>query len=210
MRPFSQTIAPVASDDNYVAESQTPAAGGAQALTLTAAAATIDPPCHLLVTCAGSDAARTFTVVGTDRNGNTITEAIAGSAGGTTAGTLNFAGVTSVTVDDDTAGAVEVGTADELEGAWVVLDYLDEAFNCSIAVGLSSDADFTYGVETTTSNVFDVGEHAATAIAHGTVTAETTDQAGTITSPVFAIRVAVTSFVAGSAVLSGLLAGGRA
>lgn len=208
MRPIALTIAPAASDDNYVAESQTPASGGVQALTLTAAAGTISPPTHLLVTCAGADSGRTFTATGIDRYGNVITEAIAGSAGGTTAGVKNFAGVTSVTVDDDTAGAVEVGTADSLESPWVILDSKQGDFNVGLSVELSTGADFTYSVQYTLDNVFSVGEHAATAFAHATVATETTSQAGVITSPVFAIRVAVSSYVGGSAVLNVLQSSG--
>lgn len=203
MRPIALTIAPSASDDNAIAESQTPAAGGVQALTLTASSITISPPTHVLVTCAGSDAARTFTVTGVDRHGAALTEAIAGSDGGTTAGASNFAAVTGVTVDDDTAGAVEVGTADSLDSPWVIVDSRNCDSNVGFSVDLSSGADFTYTVQYTVDNVFDVGESAATAYPHASIATKTASQSGFFSGqPVFAVRVTVSSYVAGSAVFN--------
>lgn len=201
MRPIALTISPVASDDNGIAESQTPAAGGAQALTLTASTITYSQPCHILITSAADDAARTFTVTGTDRYGEAQTEAIAG-ANGAAEGAKNFATVTGVSVDDDTAGAVIVGNADALESAWVVLDNKQSDTNVGLSVELSTGADFTYSVQFTLDNVFDVGEAAATPFAHASVASETTSQAGSFTIPVFAIRVAISSYVAGTATLN--------
>lgn len=105
-----------AADVDGVCASQTPAAGGAQNLTINGAqasggVATFTAGRLITIASASDDSARTFTVTGTDVNGNTQTETIAGPAT-TVTGTLYFRTVTQVTVDADTAGAITVGMAD--------------------------------------------------------------------------------------------------
>lgn len=185
-RPMVFSASVSAEDDNKFAESQTPAAGGAQALTLTSSLTNTYAQ-HILVTCAGADAARTFTVVGTDRYGNAITEVIAGSNGGTTTGTKNFASVTSVTVDDDTAGAVEVGIAASGEGPWIPLNWRGG----DIGVVCEISGSPNYGLELTNDDVQAAGflEDDAPAIQHATLTNESTNQLGAITEPFRACRL---------------------
>ena len=104
-----------AADTDGVCQSQTPAAGGEQALTINGAlssggVATFVAARLITIASASDDSARTFTVTGTDVNGNVQTETIAGPAT-TVTGTLYFRTVTEVLVDDDTAGAITVGMA---------------------------------------------------------------------------------------------------
>ena len=105
-----------AADVDGVCQSQTPAAGGVQNLTINGAqssggVATFTAGRLITIASASDDSARTFTVTGTDVNGNTQTETIAGPAT-TVTGTLYFRTVTQVTVDANTAGAITVGMAD--------------------------------------------------------------------------------------------------
>ena len=105
----------VAADADGVCQSQTPAAGGEQALTINGAlssggVATFVAARLITIASASDDSARTFTVTGTDVNGNVQTEVIAGPAT-TVTGTKYFRTVTEVLVDDDTAGAITVGMA---------------------------------------------------------------------------------------------------
>ena len=102
-----------AADADGVCQSQTPAATGEQALTINGAlssggVATFVAARLITITSAGVDDGRTFTVTGTDVNGNVQTEVIAGPAT-TVTGTLYFRTVTEVLVDDNTAGAITVG-----------------------------------------------------------------------------------------------------
>ena len=77
------------------------------------------------MTTAGADVARTFTIYGTDRNGNTQSEAITGIATGTSGYTKrDFLTVTRVAVDAATAGAIRVGTNGVGSSEWIVLDFL--------------------------------------------------------------------------------------
>jgi hypothetical protein len=107
-----------AADADGVCQSQTPAAGGEQDLTINGAlssggVATFTAGRLITITSASDDSGRTFTVTGTDVNGNAQTETIAGPATTVSTGTLYFRTVTQVTVDDDTAGAITVGMAND-------------------------------------------------------------------------------------------------
>ena len=106
-----------AADADGVCQSQTPATGGEQDLTINGAlasggVATFTAARLITIASASDDSGRTFTVTGTDVNGNAQTETIAGPAT-TVTGTLYFRTVTQVTVDDDTAGAITVGMAND-------------------------------------------------------------------------------------------------
>ena len=125
-----------AANADGVCESQTPAGGGAQDLTIDGAqasggVATFTAARFVTITSAGSDDGRTFTVTGTDVTGAAQTETIAGPDTATVTGTLYFRTVTTVSVDDDTAGAITVGMSNNaldvifaerarLKGAFIV------------------------------------------------------------------------------------------
>jgi len=106
----------VAADADGVCQSQTPAAGGVQNLTINGAlssggVATFVAARLITITSAGADSGRTFTVTGTDVNGSAQTETITGPATTTVTGTKYFRTVTQVSVDANTAGAITVGMA---------------------------------------------------------------------------------------------------
>ena len=105
-----------AADADGVCQSQTPAVGGVQNLTINGAlasggVATFVAARLITITSAGADSGRTFTVTGTDVNGNVQTESITGPATTTVTGTKYFRTVTQVSVDANTAGAITVGMA---------------------------------------------------------------------------------------------------
>lgn len=102
-----------AADADGVCQSQTPAAGGSQDLTINGAqasggVASFDAGRLITIASASDDSGRTFTITGTDVNDDAQTEVIAGPAT-TVTGTKYFKTVTTVNVDDDTAGAITVG-----------------------------------------------------------------------------------------------------
>lgn len=125
-----------AANADGICESQTPTAGGAQDLTIDGAqtsggVATFTAARFVTIASAGTDDGRTFTVTGTDVNGNAQTETITGPDTTTVTGTLYFRTVTTVSVDDDTAGAITVGMSNDaldvvfaerarLKGAFIV------------------------------------------------------------------------------------------
>lgn len=97
-------------DRDGICAAQTPT--GANAMTLNGALGVdfLDRKgIYVLVYAGGNESGRTFTVVGENANGDRITEAITGPNAGTVLGTTKFYHITSITPDDATAGAVEVG-----------------------------------------------------------------------------------------------------
>lgn len=218
MQRIQQAYTMATADADGVAQSQTPASGGVQNLTINGAlasggVATMDVPRHVSIASAGNDAARTFTVTGTDRYGQTMSETITGPNATTVKGTKNFKTVTAVTVDDNTAGAITVGSADELEGPVLPLDIYRNPFNVGIGVKLSSGASLTYTLQHTfdqlrrepASDPFvedSLGWHD-----HADINASTASEDGNIAFPVYGVRLKVTSFTSGTATLTMIQSG---
>ena len=214
MRPRVISISPyAAADADAVATSQTPAAGGIQELTIdgafaTGGVATMDANRQVVITAAADDSARVFVVTGTDGKGNTIVEAVAGP-NATTASTVRaFATVTSVKVDDDTAGAIQVGTLAVVSTDWFPLDYLQSDFQIGLSLIIGGALTPDFDVELTLDNildfqgndpiptrgqwvasVFDRFHPAVTAVDHDTLITVIADATGNVAFPVRAIRM---------------------
>jgi hypothetical protein len=91
-----------------IAAAQTPA--GAGNLTLTSTTVPLNPEKYVYITTVDDETARTFTVYGTDRNGTSVVEAIAGVDAETVSSTKKFAVITRIAVDNATADDVTVGS----------------------------------------------------------------------------------------------------
>lgn len=213
-RPITQVVSPVADDPNGISTTQTPAAGGVQNLTITGdlasgGVATFSQPQHVTISSAGIDTTRVFTITGTDRNGVAISETITGVNTATVAGLLNFATVTQISVDDDTAAAITAGVDGTCEGGWIPVDSRDDIFNIGFSVAISAGGAMTYGIEHTYDDIEagDFVENDAVLFDHPSVTAETTNQDGAYTNPISAIRLNITAHTGGSATLRLLQAG---
>lgn len=127
MQPIIVSVGPLAAaDPNGICESQTTA--GAGNLTLDGAlvvggVAVLDKPRRVLITNAGNDSARTFTVYGTTFGGVSISENVAGTSGSSAATVQDFLTVTRVYIDGATsASGVIVGTNGVAASRWVRLD----------------------------------------------------------------------------------------
>lgn len=125
MRPITVTVGPLAAASaNAICLSQTPSAG---ALTLNGAlvsggVATLDTARRVLITCAGNESTRTFTLTGTSVTGQTQSETIVGPNTTTAQSTLDYKTVTSLTISGNAAGAITVGTSGVASSQWVRLD----------------------------------------------------------------------------------------
>jgi hypothetical protein len=84
--------------------------------------------------------------------------------------------------------------------AWIPLDYKQNPFNVGFAVVIPSGT-LTYKVEHTFDDVYDTSV-TPTAFTHSSVSGETTNQDGNYAFPVRAVRLTVTSWTSGSAVLT--------
>ena len=76
----------------------------------TGGSATFSQPQKIVITSAGDDTLRTFTVSGKDAAGSDISEQITGANAGTARGSTLFKIVESISVDSATAGSVSAGS----------------------------------------------------------------------------------------------------
>lgn len=210
-----------AADADLIAVSQTPAAGGEQALTLTSAVVTLDTPRQVVFTFAASEVGKSFLVTGARRDGKQIQEAVAGTAA--TASTVQaFATVTEILIDQNSAGAIQVGTALIVSTSWLPLDYLQGDFKVGLVITIGGASDVT--VELTLSNLlsrkgnFPEPPHSAhvgskfklfyptvNAIDHDTLVNIAADSSGNIAFPVNAVRLTSNAVVVTTPVLMEVL-----
>ena len=125
MQPITVTVGPLAAASaTAICASQTPSAG---ALTINGSAATggvatLDTARRVLITCAGNESGKTFTITGTNYNGKTQTETLAGPNATTVQSVLDYKTITSVSISANAAGAVTVGTNGVASSRWVYVD----------------------------------------------------------------------------------------
>lgn len=198
-RPYSVTLAPTASDADLISTTESITTPWALQLDGTTSLTT---PQHVTITTTSDETGETFTVVGTDRYGNVLTEALAGPNATVVAGIENFASVTSITGTADATG-VTAGVNGLAETGWYVLNYRGGGFNVGFGVALSTSANLTYAVQHTFNDPYPNGfaEGDATVYTNATVTGETTNQDGNYTNPPSAMRLAITAHTAGSATM---------
>lgn len=92
-------------------------------------------PRKLSLVSGGADTGVNFTITGTDVNGNTQSEVLAGASAGAATSVLIYKTVTSITASGATAGTLTVGTSVISASRWVRLD--EWAFN---GIGIQCDA----------------------------------------------------------------------
>jgi hypothetical protein len=187
-QPKVITLNPVANDVDYISTTETLTTPWALQLD---GVLTFNTPQHVTITTTSDETGETFTVVGKDRYGNVMTEAIAGANATLSVGSKNFASITSITGTADATG-VTAGVDGECESAWFLLNYRGPDFN--VAIGCTTGG-ATYEMQHTFTNVLAQGfvEDDAVVLAHSTLTGETTNQDGNYTNPPVATRLAITT-----------------
>ena len=124
MRPITVTAGPLASADaDGIAQAQNPAS----TFTLNGAlvsggVAQLGAPRRVLITTTDDETGVTFTVTGTNRAGDVLSEDLAGVNTSSTYTTLDFFTVTSVTNSTTLLGNVTIGTNGIGGSPWVMLD----------------------------------------------------------------------------------------
>lgn len=176
MRPKTITYTLAAADRNGLA---TDTLGGAGNFTLDGVLAsggsvTFDDPRHVSFYSGGNDSGVTFTITGTDRYGNAMTETVTGPNATTVYGTKNFATVTQVAGDGATTGDVEVGSGHSAETQWIPVEYRINApysFNADQSSGSgfveiegTVDDPFSGAFDEHTADVVDIGEGGVRAV----------------------------------------------
>ncbi len=198
MRAKRVTLTPQ-TDDNGISVSQTPLAAGN--LTITGAlasggAVSLNHGHLILITCAGNDAGRTFTVTGTDFRGVVITEAISGVNIAASQGSVYFKTVTQIAVDAATAGAIIVGVNGLSASNWYVLDTYVDPF--SVGFGVVISATTTYSMQHTFEDLYASDISAINVFNHATIASKTVSSNSNYAHPCSGIRLVITAFTSGT------------
>lgn len=141
--PKSATIKLAAASANNICQSQTPGAAGALTLNGSAVSggiATLDIARRVLITPAANETGHNFVITGQDRNGNVISETLAGTNATAFPSLLDYLKVTSVTISAAATGALTVGTNGTAATPWMLLDYLTANFLVGYFVDLQGQA----------------------------------------------------------------------
>lgn len=150
MTPITVTVTLAAASANNIALSQTPAGAGNLTLsgsTVSNGVATLDAQRQVIVTSAGNDTTKTFTVYGTNASNVPIQQSIAGGNAGAVATSLSFLTVTRVAVSAATASTVTVGTNTTGSSDWKMFPWHMPVANTTFQSSVSGSA--TYNIETT-------------------------------------------------------------
>jgi len=147
-------------DADGVVVSETLSGGGVQSFTLDGALIVngefinTENPHKILFTFAADETGRTFTIIGEDSRGVSITEAVAGAAA-TALSVQLFSKITDIQSDANTAGAVTIGTNAFCTTRWIPFHSYDENSEIGMSVALSVSADLRYVIEHTSLDIQD-------------------------------------------------------
>ena len=155
MRPITVTIGPLsAGNATNIALSQQPTVGNLtlNGGTVVGGVAVLDHPRQVLITTAsGSEAANTFTIVGTDAAGSPISETVTGPIANSTAGSvLSYATVTQIAISGNATGNLSAGTSGNASSSWVRLDdWAPPQTSIQVNVATTGNLAGNYTVQTT-------------------------------------------------------------
>jgi hypothetical protein len=194
MRPIFLTKQLTAAAANNIALAQTTA--GAADLVINGSlasggVATLDTQRRVAIASTGNFAAVTFTVYGTDQQGNTISDAILGPNNGTVSTTKDFATVTRVSTSAIVGTNVTVGTSAVGATPGVILDQYISPFNIGLAITVGSGLTVNGTVQYTFDDVFASGFTwgGANWTSHASLTSKAVNTDSNIAFPCSAVRL---------------------
>lgn len=196
MRPIVYTLGPIATADaDGIAQAQNPAGAGDLTLNgdlVTDGVAQLGDARRVLITAAGDESDRTFTITGTDWFGNAISETITGPNATTAYTLLDFLTVTQVATSGAGSGNIEIGTNGVASSPPLVLDIYSRP-QVSLQVNVTGTVDWT--VQQTLDNLFDTALADVVWFDHpdANMVAETVDRQGNYGYVPFATRIVLNS-----------------
>lgn len=143
----------------YTITSITASAGTTGAITVGAySTATLDVARQVLFTSAGNDSGITFTLSGTDFNGQPISEVVTGANATTATSALSYKTITSIASSGAVATTLTVGTNGVAHSPWVRFD--DYAANSQTTIAAIVSGTVNYDIETSMSDCNALGDPA--------------------------------------------------
>lgn len=197
MRTASLTKVLAAAVSNNICLSQTPGVGAGSLVINGAAAAggvaTLDTQRVVGLTSAGNLSAATFTITGTNDDGATISESLAGPNANTVSTVNNYKTVSSITFSAGPgAVALTVGTTGVGASKPIVLDQYISPFNPAFVAEVTGTVN--YDVQYTYDDLFDpAGQGSLNWFSIAALTAQTTTKDSALTAPVSGVRVKINS-----------------
>ncbi len=196
MRPVTLTLVSFVATANSIALSQTRV--GAGNLTIngalaSAGVATLTAPSQVLIHSTGDDHLITFTVTGTDKDGNALIETVAGKNIGDAITIHRFKTVTQIAASSGAAANVTAGTTTTTNSDPCVVDYMQTPTDIGLQF-TDSGSTTAFKVQYSMDNAWDYAD-ADTYNAngawfdHATLTNMTAKAYGSIITNVFAVRL---------------------
>lgn len=186
-----------AASANNIALSQTPGAAGPIVLngsTVSGGVATLDVARRVIITQAGNEPTKTYTVTGTDRNGRVQSEIVQGTNIGVVTTIRDYLTITSIVVSAALAGAITVGTnATAASAPYVVDRFINPGeFAYALVAGAGNTNTLQISYDDFAEQNWDLVANTATWIDY--TDDETTDTTtGRVNGPVTMIRLAQTA-----------------
>jgi hypothetical protein len=133
---------------NAICTSQQPTTGALilNGVLVSGGVATLDKPRRVLITTTGNESTRSFTITGTNWAGQVWGETIVGPNNTTAQSVLDYATVTSITINGNAAAVLTIGTSGVASSPWV---RLDEWSQPSTAIQASVSGTVSYTVQQT-------------------------------------------------------------
>lgn len=210
MYPVRKVLSLATAVANGVSLSQTPSAGGSQALLINGSltsggVATFDVARRVIITSAGNDSTLTFKITGTNRDGILQRENVTGANATVAVSKKDFLTVTQILVSGNTAAAVTAGTNGQASTNWIATDqWRRHISGVAVIVRVLAGSTLNYTVEDTGDDIqnqdyiSDAAQYIL-ALPNAPLTAQTASGEGGYAVPPTAIRLTFNSYTTGSA-----------
>ena len=140
--PNASTVSSI--NQYYTIISITASAGTTGAITVgNHGTVTLDTARQVLFTSAGNDSSNTFTLSGTDWNGQPQSEQITGANASTATSVLDYKTITSISTSAAIATTITVGTNGVAQSPWVMFDTYSSTAPISIQCTVSGTVSYT-------------------------------------------------------------------
>jgi hypothetical protein len=211
-RPYTLSVTPDTPDPDGLADNNDSSGSSVTldgALTSGGTYTSVDGLGHrldIIDTATVDQSGATFTVTGTNANGEAVTEAITGpGSGATVESTEYFKTVTSITIASAAAcGTVDIGTVDEVATPTYVVNWRS-AIELGFSVEITGTID--YDVQHTLDNILNDGTASTTYLDHSAVAAQTASADGNYDFGITGMRVITNSYTGGATIKLNIVQG---